>query len=83
MSFSGEEVSHEAEGFHRRSGARRRVRGGFAAQGAFCQMGRVYVIDQEDGTSVSETIPTPDLSDAGVDGWTIQALVDSGSEFYI
>ena len=56
----------------------------FAAQGAFCQLGKVYVIDQEDGTSVSETIPTPAFGDIeGVKGWTVQALVDAGSEFYI
>jgi len=55
----------------------------FLAQGAFCQITKVYIIDQEDGTSVSEAIPTPAFGDAGVEGWTIQALVDAGSEFYI
>jgi quercetin dioxygenase-like cupin family protein len=55
----------------------------FVAQGAFCQIGKVYVIDQEDGTSVSEMLAKPAFADAGVKGWTIQALVDAGSEFYI
>ena len=55
----------------------------FTVQGAFCQMGKLYIIDQEDGTSVSEVMPTPAFGDAGVEGWTIQALVDAGSEFYI
>lgn len=55
----------------------------FAAQGAFSQIGKVYLIDQEDGTAVSEVLQTPAFADAGVKGWTIQAIVDSGSEFYI
>jgi hypothetical protein len=46
-------------------------------------MGKVHAIDQEDGISVSEVIPTPAFGDAGVKGWTIQAPVDAGTEFYI
>jgi quercetin dioxygenase-like cupin family protein len=54
-----------------------------AAQGAFCQIGKVYEIYAQDGTSMSKMLPSPAFADAGVKGWTVQALVDAGSEFYI
>jgi uncharacterized cupin superfamily protein len=56
----------------------------FVAQGAFCQVGKLYLIDQEDGTSVSEVLQTPAFANIeGVKGWAVQAIVDAGSEFYI
>jgi uncharacterized cupin superfamily protein len=54
-----------------------------AARGAFCQMGQLYVIDREAGASVAEVMPTPPFEDAGAYGWTIQSLIEAGSEFYI
>jgi uncharacterized cupin superfamily protein len=54
-----------------------------AAQGAFCQVGKVYEIYDKDGTSMSKMLPSPAFADAGVKGWTIQALSDAGSDFFI